>query len=109
MYHVGKKLAAKQCGPYFYLSKIEGPNETELWNDIFIWAQKKLCIKRGTIKACVLIENICAVFAMHEILYSIREHSLGLNCGVWDYAASIISKFGKKFLPFVILHEKRGY
>lgn len=98
MYHCGKRLAKKQCGPYFYLSKIEGPNETCLWNDIFIWSQKMLDIKQGTIKACVLIENICAVFAMDEILYSLKEHSLGLNCGIWDYSASIISKFGKEFL-----------
>lgn len=81
-------------GPYFYLSKIEDPLETALWNDIFVWTQQRLQLPHGTIKACVLIENILAAFRMEDILYSLRSHAIGLNCGIWDYAASIIAKFG---------------
>lgn len=96
MYHNAKILFEKECGPFFYLSKMEGSNEARLWNGIFTWAQKKLNLPYGTIKACVLIENILSSFEMNEILYELRDHSLGLNCGIWDYAASVISKFGKK-------------
>lgn len=84
----------KSSGPFFYLSKLEGAEEAKLWNDIFTWSQEKLGIPYGTIKACVLIENILSSFEMDEILYALRDHSLGLNCGIWDYAASIIAKFG---------------
>lgn len=94
MFHNGKELAANGNGPFFYLSKLEGCAEAKLWNDIFVWTQKRLDIPQGTIKACVLIENILSSFEMDEILYELREHSLGLNCGIWDYAASIISIFG---------------
>ncbi|XP_049836595.1 malate synthase-like [Schistocerca gregaria] len=96
MFHCGHILAANQSGPFFYLSKVEGAFEARLWNEIFVWAQDALRIPRGTIKACVLIENILSSFEMEEILYELREHSLGLNCGIWDYAASIIAKFGDR-------------
>ncbi|XP_073954725.1 malate synthase-like [Choristoneura fumiferana] len=96
MYHNAKKLYEANSGPYFYLSKLEGAGEAKLWNNIFIWAQHQLGIPQGTIKACVLIENIISTFEMEEILYALREHSLGLNCGIWDYCASIISKFGSR-------------
>ena len=52
----------------------------------------------GTIKSCVLIENILATFEMESILYELRHHCIGLNCGIWDYSASIISLFGKSLL-----------
>lgn len=96
MYHNAKKLHEANSGPYFYLSKLEGAGEAKLWNSIFVWAQKQLDIPQGTIKACVLIENIVSTFEMEEILYALREHSLGLNCGIWDYCASIINKFGSR-------------
>lgn len=80
--------------------QIEDVAETCLWNEIFIWTQNRLGIKYGTIKACVLIENILAAYCMEDILYSIKEHAIGLNCGIWDYSASIIAKFGnnRKYL-----------
>ena len=78
----------------FYFEKIEDAIETEFWNEIFTWSQNKLNIPQGTIKACVLIENILAAYCMEDILFSIRNHAIGLNCGIWDYSASIISKFG---------------
>ncbi|KAJ8720988.1 hypothetical protein PYW08_006453 [Mythimna loreyi] len=96
MYHNAKTLYEANSGPYFYLSKLEGASEAQLWNDIFVWAQTELGLPQGTIKACVLIENIISSFELEEILYALREHSLGLNCGIWDYCASIISKFGDR-------------
>jgi malate synthase len=86
-------LAANGTGPYFYLPKLESHLEARLWNDIFNFAQDQLGIARGTIKATVLIETILAAFEMDEILYELREHSAGLNCGRWDYIFSFIKKF----------------
>ncbi|XP_053616728.1 malate synthase-like [Plodia interpunctella] len=96
MYHNAKKLYETKSGPYFYLSKLEGSFEAKLWNDIFVWTQEALGLPQGTIKACVLIENIISTFELEEILYALKEHSLGLNCGIWDYCASIIAKFGER-------------
>ena len=86
-------LSQNGSGPYFYLPKLESHLEARLWNDIFIAAQDFLNIDRGTIKATVLIETILAAFEMDEILYELREHSAGLNCGRWDYIFSFIKKF----------------
>ena len=86
-------LAQNSSGPYFYLPKLESHLEARLWNDIFIVAQDFLNIDRGTIKATVLIETILAAFEMDEILYELKEHSAGLNCGRWDYIFSFIKKF----------------
>ncbi len=86
-------LARAGTGPYFYLPKMESHLEARLWNDVFLAAQDALGIPRGTIKATVLIETILAAFEMDEILYELREHSAGLNCGRWDYIFSFIKKF----------------
>jgi malate synthase len=86
-------LAARGTGPYFYLPKIESHLEARLWNDVFLAAQDALGMRRGTIRATVLIETILAAFEMDEILYELREHSAGLNCGRWDYIFSFIKKF----------------
>jgi malate synthase len=86
-------LARRGTGPYFYLPKLESHLEARLWNDVFVAAQDALGIPRGTIKATVLIETILAAFEMDEILYELREHSAGLNCGRWDYIFSFIKKF----------------
>lgn len=102
MYHNGKLLYEANSGPYFYLSKLEGASEASLWNEIFVWAQNELGLPQGTIKACVLIENIVSSFELEEILYALRDHSLGLNCGIWDYCASIISKFGNYNIHFAL-------
>src|SRR4051794_17358295 len=80
-------------GPYFYLPKMESHLEARLWNDVFTLAEQKLGIPHGTIRATVLIETILAAFEMNEILYELREHSAGLNCGRWDYIFSFIKKF----------------
>jgi malate synthase len=86
-------LARAGTGPYFYLPKIESHLEARLWNDVFLAAQDVLGMPHGTIKATVLIETILAAFEMDEILYELRQHSAGLNCGRWDYIFSFIKKF----------------
>jgi malate synthase len=92
-FHNAQTLLDNGSGPYFYLPKLESHLEARLWNDVFESAQDELGIPRGTIKATVLIETILATFEMHEILYELREHSAGLNCGRWDYIFSYIKKF----------------
>jgi malate synthase len=92
-FHNARTLLDNGSGPYFYLPKMESYLEARLWNDVFNLAQDELGIPRGTIKATVLIETILATFEMHEILYELREHSAGLNCGRWDYIFSYIKKF----------------
>jgi malate synthase len=92
-FHNARKLIDMGSGPYFYLPKIESHLEARLWNDVFNLAQDELGIPRGTIKATCLIETILATFEMDEILYELREHSAGLNCGRWDYIFSYIKKF----------------
>ena len=92
-FHNAKALMAKGSGPYFYLPKMESHLEARLWNDVFHFAQEELGIPRGTIRATVLIETILAAFEMDEIIYELREHSAGLNCGRWDYIFSFIKKF----------------
>ncbi|XP_060936291.1 malate synthase-like [Limanda limanda] len=101
MFHCGRTLFENKSGPFFYLSKIESFMEARLWNKIFVWTQHKLGLPIGSIKATVLIENILAAFEMEEILYELRDHSAGLNCGVWDYSASVVNKFGHR-LAFLL-------
>jgi len=92
-FHNARELVARGSGPYFYLPKLESHLEARLWNDIFVMAQDELNVPRGTIKATVLIETILAAFEMDEILYELKEHSAGLNCGRWDYIFSCVKKF----------------
>jgi malate synthase len=91
-FHNAKEALARGTGPYFYLPKLESHLEARVWNDVFVHAQKALGIPQGTIKATVLIETLPAAFEMDEILYELREHSAGLNCGRWDYIFSFIKK-----------------
>lgn len=88
-----KQLLENGQGPYFYLPKLEHYTEARWWNDVFVFAQDYLGIPQGTIKATVLIETITASFQLDEILYELKEHSSGLNCGRWDYIFSYIKKF----------------
>src|SRR5215204_4627259 len=97
-FHNAQTLIDRGTGPYFYLPKMESHLEARLWNDVFVRAQDELGIPQGTIKATVLIETILATFEMDEILYELREHSAGLNCGRWDYIFSYIKKFRNKDL-----------
>ena len=95
LYFFHNHAALKQAGtgPYFYLPKMESHLEARLWNDVFNHAQDALGVPRGTIRATVLIETILAAFEMDEILYELRDHSSGLNCGRWDYIFSFIKRF----------------
>ena len=92
-FHNARALLNKGTGPYFYLPKLENHLEARLWNDVFLFSQDELGIPRGSIRATVLIETILAAFEMDEILYELRDHSSGLNCGRWDYIFSYIKKF----------------
>ncbi len=103
-FHNVKSLLERGTGPYFYLPKLENHLEARLWNDVFVLAQDELGIPRGTIRATVLIETILAAFEMDEILYELREHSAGLNCGRWDYIFSAIKKF--RNVPGFILPDR---
>jgi malate synthase len=93
MFHGGRAALAHGTAPFLYIPKLESHLEARLWNDVFVWAQDRLGIERGTIKATVLIENILAAFEMDEILYELRDHAAGLNAGRWDYIFSMIKKF----------------
>ncbi len=103
-FHNAKELLARGSGPYFYLPKLESHLEARLWNDIFVRAQEKIGLPQGSIKATVLIETILATFEMDEILYELREHSAGLNCGRWDYIFSFIKKFAND--PHAVLPDR---
>jgi malate synthase A len=91
-FHNAKEQLARGTGPYFYLPKMESHLEARLWNDVFVRAEEKLGIPRGSIKATCLVETLPAAFEMDEFLYELREHSAGLNCGRWDYIFSFIKK-----------------
>lgn len=93
LFHNHVALANQNSRPYYYLPKMESYLEARLWNDVFIAAQQYLGLPIGTIRATALLETITAAFEMEEILYELRDHSLGLNCGRWDYLFSYIKKF----------------
>lgn len=100
-FHNAHTLIKKSTGPYFYLPKLENYLEARLWNDIFNFSQDELGIPHGTIRATVLIETILSAYEMDEILYELKDHSAGLNCGRWDYIFSFIKKFRNK-LEFIL-------
>eukprot|EP01030_Chromulinospumella_sphaerica_P025662 gene25662-25820_t len=95
LFHNARAALAQGSGPYFYLPKLESHLEARLWNDVFVHAQQRLDLPVGVIKATVLIETIPAAFEMDEILYELRDHMAGLNCGRWDYIFSVIKRLGR--------------
>jgi malate synthase len=95
VFHNAKAALAAGSGPYFYLPKLESHLEARLWNDVFVAAQNALGLKVGTIKATVLIETLPAAFEMDEILFELKDHMAGLNCGRWDYIFSFIKKLAR--------------
>jgi malate synthase len=103
-FHNASKLVAKGTGAYFYLPKLETHLEARLWNDVFSFAEDELRLPRGTIRATVLIETLPAAFEMDEILYELREHAAGLNCGRWDYLFSYLKTMRHR--PDVILPDR---
>ncbi|MGE0027468.1 MAG: malate synthase A [Thermoleophilia bacterium] len=104
MFHNAKTLLDKGSGPYFYLPKMESHLEARLWNDIIVLTQDEIGIPQGSVRATVLIETILAAFEMEEILYELRDHSAGLNCGRWDYIFSVIKKFRSR--PDFVLADR---
>jgi malate synthase len=104
MFHNAKALLDKGSGPYFYLPKMESHLEARLWNDIIVMTQDEIGIPQGSVRATVLIETILAAFEMEEILYELRDHSAGLNCGRWDYIFSVIKKFRSR--PDFVLADR---
>ncbi|MGH1548976.1 malate synthase A [Leifsonia poae] len=99
-WHNAQALVDAGRGPYFYLPKLESHLEARLWDDIFVFAQQRIGMPVGTIRATVLIETIPAAFEMEEILFELRDHCAGLNAGRWDYIFSMIKTFqgrGRRF------------
>jgi malate synthase len=101
-FHNAKALVERGSGPYYYLPKMESHREARLWNDVFTYAEQRLGIEHGTVRATVLIETIPAAFEMEEILYELREHASGLNAGRWDYLFSLIKYFRDAGADFVL-------
>lgn len=99
-----KRLQENGSGAYFYLPKLEHYKEARWWNDVFVFAQNYIGIPQGSIKATVLVETITASFQIDEILFELKEHSSGLNCGRWDYIFSFIKKF--RNLPEFIVPDR---
>jgi malate synthase len=95
LWHNARPALARGSGPYFYLPKLESRHEAALWSDVFAFAEGKLRLERGAIKATVLIETIPAAFEMDEILYALKDNIVGLNCGRWDYIFSFIKRLGR--------------
>jgi malate synthase len=103
-FHNAKTQIAKGTGPYFYLPKLESHLEARLWNDVFVFAQDKLGIPQGSIRATVLIETLPAAFEMDEILWELRDHIAGMNAGRWDFIFSFIKTFAKN--PNYVLPDR---
>ena len=95
VFHCAKTQIAQGSTPAFYLPKLESHLEARLWNEVFSDAERELGVAHGTFKATVLIETLPAAFEMDEILYELRDHIVGLNCGRWDYIFSFIKRLGK--------------
>ena len=91
-FHNSKLRLDNGIGTYFYIPKLENSLESKLWDDIFTFSEDELDLPRGTIRATVLLETISASFEIEEILFSLKEHSLGMNAGRWDYIFSAIKK-----------------
>jgi malate synthase len=104
LFHNAGALRERGTGPYFYLPKLESHLEARLWNDVFVLAQRELGLPQGTVRATVLVETILGAFQMDEILYELRDHIAGLNCGRWDYIFSFIKKFRSR--PEFVLPDR---
>ena len=107
VFHNAHELIARGRGPYFYLPKLENHREARLWNEVFTFAERRLGLPHGTIRATVLIETFPAAFEMDEILYELRDHCAGLNAGRWDYVFSIIKNYRGRGQWFVLPDRDR--
>ena len=93
MFHNAAELLARGTGPYFYLPKLESHLEARLWDEVISATEAALGLEHGVVKVTVLIETLPAAFEMDEILFELRDHMAGLNCGRWDYIFSFIKRF----------------
>ncbi|GAA3510007.1 malate synthase A [Aquimarina addita] len=91
-YHNHKKLEENETGAYYYIPKLEHFTEAIWWNDVIDFTESYLGMDHGAIKVTVLIETITASFQLDEIIYALKDHIVGLNCGRWDYIFSYIKK-----------------
>lgn len=99
VFHNVQAALARGTGIYLYLPKLEHHDEAKLWDDVFVFAEDTLGVPRGTIRVTVLVETLPAAFQLDEILYALREHIVGLNCGRWDYIFSTIKHLDDRVLP----------
>ncbi|MEM7142789.1 MAG: malate synthase A [Actinomycetota bacterium] len=104
VFHNAQTAIERGTGPYFYLPKVEGQDDARLWNDVFDFAEERLALGPGTIRATVLVETILAAFEMEEILYELRDHITGLHTGNWDYLFSVAKTFRQD--PAFILPDR---
>jgi malate synthase len=95
-FHNVEALSAQGKRPCYYLPKMESHLEARLWDNVFEFSEDLLGVPKGTIRATVLIETLPAAFEMDEILFELRNHSAGLNCGRWDYIFSFIKKLSHR-------------
>ena len=103
-FHNAAERLSRGTGPDFYLPKLESHLEARLWNDVFNFSQDALGVRRGSVRATVLVETIHAAFEMEQILYELREHAAGLNAGRWDYLFSLIKVFRER--PEFVLPDR---
>jgi malate synthase len=108
-FHNAAELLRRGSGPYFYLPKTESHLEARLWNDVFTYAQDRLGVPYGSVRATVLIETITAAFEMEEILHELRDHASGLNAGRWDYLFSLIKNFRDRNAVTMTAPPMRAY
>ena len=104
LFHNARAQLARGVGPYFYLPKMEHHLEARLWEDVIAFAEDYVGLERGTVRVTVLIETITAAFQMDEILYELRDHITGLNCGRWDYIFNFIKRFAHR--PDFVLPDR---
>lgn len=101
LFHNNKQLKENGSGPYYYIPKLEHYTEAIWWNDLIDFSEEYLGIEHGTVKVTVLVETITASFQLDEIIYALKDHIVGLNCGRWDYIFSYIKKL-KNHKGFIV-------
>jgi len=109
LFHNAKELVARKTGPYYYLPKLQGHREARWWNEVMTSAEQRLGLPGGTARATILIETLPAAFEMDEILYELRDHIVGLNCGRWDYIFSIIKTLKYTTLLIRTCHRRGAF
>ena len=90
LFYAGRAQAQRGQGVYFYLPKLERPEEARWYRDLFHLSQERLPgLRDAVIRGIVLVESLPCVWYMEEMLYELGEYSAGLNAARWDLKASI--------------------